>query len=139
MSMLNQQSQVAISTMGRLAEVFDEETTRLSAAEIAKSRNLTVPFVAKVATMLSQAGLIQGTPGPGGGYRLARKPNEITLREITRLFERADDYVCPYGPDYCGTGPECPLHDQIKRVQEELDNFLERTTLIGFTTTSKQV
>lgn len=138
MSMLNQQSQVAISTMGRLAEVYEDESARLSASDIAKSRNLTVPFVAKVATMLSQAGLIRGTPGPGGGYRLAKRPEDITLREISRLFERADDYVCPYGPDYCGTGPNCPLHDQIKKVQSELDQFLETTTLEGFTTTSKE-
>ncbi len=138
-SMLSRSSQVAIAALGHMAEVYKEKDRRLSAGEIAKSRNLQAPYVAKILTELSRAQLIEGTRGPGGGYRLARKPKSITLREIADLFDREDNmYMCPYGKDYCGTGPHCPLHDQIETLNHSLDRFLAKTTLDGFTKSNRR-
>lgn len=137
-SMLSRSSQVAIAALGHMAEVYMEKDRRLSAGEIAKSRDLQAPFVSKILTELSRAKLIEGTRGPGGGYRLARKPKSITLREVADLFDREDNmYMCPYGKDYCGTGPHCPLHDQIESLNHSLDRFLAKTTLDGFTSKSR--
>ena len=120
--------------MGYLAEVYGQPNLRLSTNDIAKSRRLTKPFVAKVLTTLSAAGLIKGSPGPGGGFRLACPPAKITLNNIVSLFENSSkkDVPCPYGPGYCGTGNPCPLHDQIVILQETMEDFLEKTTLAEF-------
>jgi Rrf2 family protein len=131
--MLNRFSQVAIAAAGHLAEIHSDPERRLSSGQIAKSRKLKLPFVAKVLTQLSQAGIVRGAPGPGGGYRLSRAPETITLAEITSLFEPEDDrFTCPYGPDYCGHGPNCPLHDQVVSMRDSLQSFLDTTTLEGF-------
>ena len=131
--MLSRSSQVAIAAMGHMAEVYSEPGRRLSPAAIADSRQLQAPFVAKVLTILSRANLIDGTRGPGGGYCLSREPAAISLKEITALFEREDDtYMCPYGKDYCGNGPRCPLHDQISALNARMDKFLAETTLERF-------
>ena len=131
--MYGKQTENAIAAMSCLAEVYDGGRTRLSASEIARSRGLQGPFVAKILTTLSQAGLVKGSPGPGGGYSLATSPNEITIYEVYRLFERDDDTkTCPFGGGVCGDGDPCPLHHRLVDVQEAVDNLLHHTTFAVF-------
>ena len=67
--MYPRQTETAIAVASRLAEVFDGGTTRRSVTEIAESRDLQRPFVAKILTVRSQAGRVGGVPGPGGVQR----------------------------------------------------------------------
>ncbi len=104
-------AQAGIAAVSYLAGVAHEERLAGS-AEIAASRELSRLLVAKILTLLSAAGLVEGKPGPSGGYRLARPPGEITLLDVVRVFESSEDLVmCPFGPNWCGVGPHCPLHD----------------------------
>lgn len=131
--MYGKATETAIAAMSRLAEVYDGGTTRLSAAEIATTRDLQGPFVAKVMTTLSQAGLVVGSRGPGGGFALARHPREITLYDVYRLFEREDSSDnCPFGGGICGAGEPCPLHHRLVNVQTAMDEMLHETTFEEF-------
>lgn len=127
-------AQTAIAAVSRLAEVYDPANrVKLNSADIAGNRRLPQPVVAKVLTILSQAGLVSGTPGPGGGYWLAREPGTISLYDVVGLFERLDENVsCPFGPDYCGTTPHCPLHFDMLKVREQIVSFLKQTTFARF-------
>ena len=128
--MLNRSTEAAISAMTYLAEAYDGGKTRLTASEIAIARELQAPFLAKLLTQLSIAGLIMSTPGRGGGYFLARAPGEITLMDIAQCFERKRRRVaCPFGSKYCGTGPQCPLHSQVVELTTQIDEFLQHNTL----------
>lgn len=126
-------AQNAISAMSFLTEAYDDENTRVSSLDIAEARQLPKPIVAKLLVVLSQAGFVSGTPGPKGGYRLAKDPNGITLLEIVNLFEKTDDTImCPFGPSWCGNKEPCPLHDEIVDMQDRLHTFLCGTTLEVF-------
>ncbi|RMD88104.1 MAG: Rrf2 family transcriptional regulator [Alphaproteobacteria bacterium] len=59
----------------------------LSARRLAEYFALSVSYLAKVLQQLSAAGLVASRRGPGGGYGLARSPDEITLREIVEAIE----------------------------------------------------
>ena len=119
--------------MSLLAEVYDDEGCTLMAAEIAERRNLQKPFVAKLLVGLSQAGLIRGTPGRHGGYRLALPPVKITLSDIAACFERrAPLEMCPLGQEHCGHNNPCPLHQDILRLRQDVERFLGKTTLAVF-------
>jgi len=120
------QTECAIAVLSRLAEVYDDGKTRLDAGQIAKTRNLPVPFVAKVLTSLAHAGVVRGFRGPTGGFILARHPSSITLRQVYDLFERTDASLnCPFGGGVCGAGAPCPLHDVLVQVQRDIDRCLE--------------
>ena len=123
----------AIAAMSRLAEVYDDGETLLSAAEIAENRNLQKPFVSKLLSTLSQAGLVTGQRGPGGGFCLAYHPSDITLHEVWSLFER-EDYSdkCPFGGGYCGVGDPCALHEKLVTLKDQMDKTLRETTFEGF-------
>ncbi len=132
-------TQYAIAAMSRLAEVYDEGKTRLSSGDIARDRNLPRPIVAKLLTILSQNGLVAGSPGPGGGYALARAPSQITLFQIAVLFERPEEKrTCPFGPGWCGNGQPCPLHYGLAAIDEQMVNFLTATTLDVFRRTDSK-
>jgi len=131
--MYGKQTKAAIAAMSRLAEVYDEGRTPLSASEIADARGLSQPNVAKVLSTLSKAGLVIGSPGPGGGFVLGRHPKEITIFDVFVLFERQDDSRnCPFGGGICGSGPNCPIHDDLVAVHLATEQLLHEVTFERF-------
>ncbi|QQE11269.1 Rrf2 family transcriptional regulator [Planctomycetota bacterium] len=127
-------TQQAIAAVSKLAEVYDGGKTRLSSGQIAEARGLSQAIVAKLLVILSQAGIVDGTPGPRGGYALSREPGDIRFWDIVEQFERQDnDKLCPFGPGWCGSGKEpCPMHDQFVKLQESTELFLRETTFDVF-------
>ncbi len=150
--MYGKQTECAIAAMSRLAEIYDGGKTRLSSSDIADSRGLPRPFVAKTLSVLAQAGLVNGSRGPGGGCTLAKHPRKIKLYDILgggctlakhprkiklydifKLFEREDaSDNCPFGGGVCGVGDPCPLHDKLVAVQHAMDDLLRETTFEEF-------
>ena len=126
-------AQTAVSALSLLAEVYDGGMTKLSSHDIAARRELPQPVVAKVLTIVSSLGLVDGTRGPGGGYWLKRPPAEIALIDIVEEFERQDARVmCPFGPNWCGKGEPCPMHNELVRLDEDWTRYLRETTLAVF-------
>ena len=127
-------AQTAIAAVSRLAEVYDaDRPVKLNSGQIAERRRLPQPVVAKLLTGLSQAGIVNGSPGPGGGYWLAKPPADVSLYDVVSVFEKLEDTVsCPFGPDYCGHGPHCPMHFDMLRIREQLVAFLKTTTFARF-------
>ena len=131
--MYGKQTEIAIASLSRLAEVYDHDDGRLSCAEIAEIRGLQRPFVAKTLSALAQAGLVTASRGPGGGFRLGRDPSQITMYEVYRLFEREDTTDdCPFGGGRCGGDSPCALHARLVAIQEAMDLFLHETTFDVF-------
>ncbi|MFT3867048.1 MAG: Rrf2 family transcriptional regulator [Nibricoccus sp.] len=126
-------AQTAIAAMSALAERYDAGKTVLSSLDIAKDRNLPQPLIAKLLTTLSTGGLVDGTRGPGGGYWLAKAPSRISLADIAELFEKeSEGIMCPFGPDWCGKGEPCPLHNELVAMNEQWETFMRKTTLAVF-------
>lgn len=127
-------AQAAVAAMSLLAEHYAADGgKRLNSREIAERRKLSQAIVGKVLTTLSQVGLVIGAPGPGGGYTLARPPQQITLRDVIAPFDRLDSIIaCPFGEGWCGNGPQCPLHTQLENLRQQIATFLEQTTLARF-------
>jgi len=125
-------SACAVASMSALAENHGQGGA-LSSLQIAESRNLSQPLVAKVLTVLSQHGFVHGTRGPGGGYRLARDPDQITIYDVVELFEgHRETSACPFGPGWCGVGEPCPLHDTLVELSETAANTLKNVNFASF-------
>lgn len=124
----------AVSALSYLAEKYAPDAPAISSAEVGQVRKIPQTLAAKLLSEAASAGLARGTTGPGGGYRLARPPSEIRLADIVGLFERElEEYPCPFGPGYCGTGNPCPLHNDFLQLEANGRKFLEKTTLEVFT------
>ena len=57
---------------------------------ISVSQEISMSYMEQLFARLRKHGLVQGTRGPGGGYRLARSPEEITIAQV---LEAVDDDV----------------------------------------------
>ncbi len=60
---------------------------RLSAAAIAEETGVPLPTAQKLVGRLANAGLLTSTRGSGGGFRLARGPEGISLADIIEAVE----------------------------------------------------
>ena len=101
------------------------EKRYLSTKALAEFHGLPKEYLSKALQSLSQAGLVDTTLGPSGGYRLARPPAELTFLDIVEAVEgKAQTFVCtnirennPCRPQgYCESGP-CP----VARIMWEAD------------------
>ena len=125
----------AIAIMSYLAERPDQ---RAGSGEIAEARSISQALTAKLLTQLASAGLVKGTPGPGGGYTMGRDAGEISLLQIVQLFEQtATPSLCPFGHDWCGKGEPCPLHHTILKMVDKNQRFLEDTRMSVFSPKKK--
>jgi Rrf2 family protein len=59
----------------------------LSAAAIAEFHGVSMSYLLKHLQALSGVGILDTVPGPKGGYRLAKTPEEITLLDIVLAVE----------------------------------------------------
>ena len=125
-------AQNAIAAMSYLAGM-EEDALPASSAVIAKARNLPKPLVAKVLTILSRNGLVDGSTGPGGGYRLAKAAQDISLLDVVQHFDQVDaPAMCPLGPKWCGNNDPCPLHEMLVELHQTTLVSLSKTSFGGF-------
>lgn len=75
----------ALRVMIDLAQQETAESVRLS--EIAGRQGISEKYLESIVVVLSRAGLVRGTRGKGGGYRLEKAPSEYSIGEILRLTE----------------------------------------------------
>lgn len=80
-----------------LARVAKEEVagTAITSERLAESVGAHPVHVRRVLGTLREAGLVTSQPGPGGGWRLTRAPEDITLSDIYRAVEREPLFALP--------------------------------------------
>ena len=83
---ISQKLEYAMRAMIDLAQTRDEGVL-VPAREIAERQQIPVRFLEQQLGELSKAGLVQSFRGAGGGCRLARAPEEITMADIADAIE----------------------------------------------------
>ena len=107
-----------------------EPGTRLLARDISAHERIPGPFLGKIFQTLFRAGLLKSSKGPGGGFSLAKEPDNISLYDIYRAVD-GDTYLdaCAVGLARCSDEMPCPLHERWKPIRERIRNYLESTSL----------
>jgi Rrf2 family protein len=72
-----------------LAWLGDDEP--VPTARLASTFELPPTYLNKQLQALSRAGIVRSTPGPRGGFRLARPPRAITLLDLVTAIEGPDE------------------------------------------------
>ena len=102
-----------ISTKGRYAlriliDLAEQEaTTPVPLRDIAKRQNISEKYLQHIAKQLVDQGLIVGTSGKGGGYLMARAPQECTVADVLAATEGS---LAPVACLACETA-ECERQD----------------------------
>jgi Rrf2 family protein len=119
----------ALVHLAREAERGDLVTADRISAEAVVPRRL----LARVMAKLSHAGLVETSEGRGGGSRLARPPEEITLRDAVEAVEGPFEIThCVMQQRPCGEGRPCALHDAWVEGQTAILEHLGSRSLADF-------
>lgn len=99
--------------------------------DLAKQGRIPPNYLSKILWALRNAGYLEATRGQGGGYRLARAPERITLIEVVRLFDGVTaEPGCLLGEHHeCSDKTPCSAHRSWKKVKEVYLAFIRTTTL----------
>lgn len=67
----------------------------VSGAQLSEHFGVPGPYLSKQLAKLVRAGILSGSTGPRGGFRLARDPSAITVLDLVAAVDGAGDpYVC---------------------------------------------
>lgn len=136
---LSTRGRYAVMAMADLAtqQVIGCECGPVCLAEIAARQRLSLSYLEQLFGKLRRAGLVGSARGPGGGYRLARSSDAITVADIILAVEEPIHATrCSAGGDGCMTptradGPfeRCQTHDLWHELGRQIALFLEGVTL----------
>ena len=101
---------------------------------ISRHQNIPKRFLEQILNDLKSAGIVQSKRGIAGGYRLARRPEEVTLASVVRHIEGA---LAPVGcvsqhfyeKCSCPDESRCPIRSVMKDIREAVVQIAERVTI----------
>jgi Rrf2 family protein len=111
---------------------YDQAVVRIQT--ISEQQNIPKRFLEQILNDLKAAGVVQSKRGAAGGYRLARRPEEITLATAVRRLEGALAPVsCVsewfYEKCSCPDESRCAIRSVMKEVREAVVKIMERVTV----------
>lgn len=140
---------VKVSTKGDYASrallslsLHTGQTQPTSVRDIAERTGLPQPYLEQILLALKGAGLVRSKRGVGGGYVLARPPEEITLSEIVSAVEGpivAGDFGEPHQNGACDHEGQCVLLAVWAEVGERMRRQLDSYTLADMVTRANGV
>lgn len=126
--MISRTSEYAIRALAYLG-TLEGRPWKLS-RDIASELGMPAPFLGKVLQTMATVGILESQRGRGGGFRLIRPPQAVTLFEIVEPIDHLGDRrMCVLGQKLCGDDHACPLHHAWKKTRETFLAALRKTTL----------
>jgi len=127
-----------LSTKGRYAVMAMADLARfggkkpVSLGEIAGRQEISLSYLEQLFAKLRRAGIVKSVRGPGGGYHLARDPDEIQISDIIlSVDEPIKATRCPEstGEGCLGNGNRCITHDLWDELSRQIHLFLSGVSL----------
>lgn len=120
---ISTKTEYAVRALSELA--LNSADKPISINDICKNRNLPVKYVEQLFRKLKQNGLIKSIRGAKGGYQLALKVNNISLKDIMEAVD--ENYVAPF----CNGKPENNVHCiglpcGFKELWDEIKKHMEK-------------
>ncbi len=127
-----------ISTKGRYAlrvmlDLAEQDGGYVPLAEVAARQGISEKYLEGIIALLSRAGLVKSLRGKGGGYCLARTPEEYTVGEILRITEGslAPVSCLDDAKNACPRAGECLTLPMWEKLYATISNFLDSVTLVS--------
>jgi len=121
----------AVMAMADIAE-HGSDINAIKLSDISKRQNITTSYLEQIFTSLRKAGLVSSVRGPGGGYKLSKPANEISVYAIAEAVgeEFKISGCTPTHPENCSFGGcTCSTHKFWARLENHIEEFLSSAML----------
>jgi Rrf2 family iron-sulfur cluster assembly transcriptional regulator len=117
-----------------------DNTLPISLADLAKSQEITVPYLEQIFRKLKMRKLVHSVRGPGGGYVLARGSDSIYISEIvTAVDESLKMTRCDSNTPGCMFDKSrCLTHDLWEGLGQQIYNYLAGISLADVRNNNKK-
>lgn len=124
-----------LSTKGRyavtaLADIaLNGASGPVALAEISERQDISLAYLEQLFVRLRRAGIVESVRGPGGGYRLGRPREAISVAEVIRAVDENVDATRCGGLKNCQGEERCLTHDLWEDLSCQIDRFLSNISL----------
>ena len=99
-------------------------------AAISQRQQISLSYLEQLYGKLRRHELVESTRGPGGGYTLGRKAENITVADIIVSVDEPIDATHCAGKENClGEGARCMTHDLWASLNSRMVEFLDSVSL----------
>ena len=134
----SKKSEYALRALLQLTEAYGQGPVRRS--DISERQQIPLGFLESILLQLKHAGVLASRPGVDGGFRLIKKPEQISLGLIIRAldgplapipcvsqtaYQTCQD--CPYAD-----APQCPIKVPMLEVRNAIAGVLDHYSLQDF-------
>lgn len=126
---LTTKGRYAVTAMLDLA--LNAEKGPISLADISKRQEISLSYLEQLFSKLRQQELVGSVRGPGGGYRLSRNAEDISVAQIIDAVNESVDATNCGGAGNCQHGQVCLTHYLWCDLSDQIHAFLSGITLAG--------
>ncbi|RUO25461.1 Fe-S cluster assembly transcriptional regulator IscR [Aliidiomarina minuta] len=101
----------------------------VSLADISERQEISLSYLEQLFSRLRRHKLVDSVRGPGGGYKLSRVANEISVGEVIRAVNESVDATRCQGKSNCQNGLTCLTHNLWSDLSDRISDFLDSITL----------
>ncbi|MEP7321880.1 MAG: Rrf2 family transcriptional regulator [Saprospiraceae bacterium] len=134
--MMSMKCKYAIKALVQLGLHY--EKGYLLTSSISEAENIPKKFLEQILIDLKHAGFVGSKRGFGGGHYLIKKPKEISVADVYRLFDGAISLVPCVSLNFyqrcddCKNEKNCVLRDEFIKIREGARVVMSKTTIQSF-------
>jgi len=124
-----------VTTRGRYAVIAivdlartGEDNKPVPLSEIADRQKISLSYLEQLFAGLRRRGIVRSYRGPGGGYVLARSPDEITVADVMNAAEDSVPAKRNITEERSSTTADCPTHDLWDELGQLLSSYFQGIT-----------
>ena len=124
-----------ISSKGRyavrlMAELARREGENVSVTDIANVQDISPKYLEKIISILSKNGLIEGSRGVKGGYRLTKPADQYSIAEVLRATGDLPELAPCLRQGYeCKRADKCDSIGCWEKLDAIINNYLSKVSL----------
>jgi len=124
---LTTKGRFAVTAMVDLAMTQGKHPVTL--ASISQRQKISLSYLEQLFGKLRRRGLVDSVRGPGGGYRLARDMERISVADVILAVDEMLDSTQCGGRENCRDENKCITHNLWADLNQHIFSFLEAVTL----------
>ena len=99
--------------------------------DVSERQGITLKYLEQIIILLKRAGYLKSSRGNGGGYKLAKRPEEYTIGDILRTTEgNLSPIACLEDEENaCPRSIACPTLGFWMGLDEVINNYVDGVTL----------